>query len=233
MTYAAVAAAVVSVVAGAAGTAVSMKSANDARNKQQAIARRAAEEADLLNNQREQLTQKFTKENFDPVQRDERFEQAAKTNETSLIDALTAAHNGGSTAGEVKSGAEGNLSSDYTRAAGAATASATEDMLKRARLMSRTNAPGLMYGEEALKGGQLASDIAGINSRINRTNSAANNAINGAADQGSLVGGLLVGAAPGIGAAAGSGVKGALGGATMTPRQGGPGWGFGIKTKLD
>lgn len=177
--------------ASAAGATMQQSAAEDAAKKQQDIINRAAEENDALNAKREQTTQQFVKDNFDPVNREQRLDDTAKANEISLVDALMKA-NGGS-AGEVKSAAEGNLSSDYTRAAGTATAVAADDILKRARLMSRINAPSLMYGQEALSGGQLSSDLAGLNSSANRTNNYANMLLNRAQNRGSLAGGLLTG----------------------------------------
>jgi hypothetical protein len=65
--------------------------------------------------------------------------------------------------------------------------------------MARNNAGSLMYGNESLKGGQLASDVMGINSQGTRNANATKTALNNVDNSGSLVGGLLMGAAPMIG----------------------------------
>lgn len=178
--------------ASAAGTAVTSIEASNAADRQQNIINAAAEEDARLNQQKQATTERFAQETFDPVQRRDNFEQAAKQNEVSLIDELLKAQ-GGKTA-DVKTAAEGSLSSDYTRAAGEATAAAHDDILKRARLMARTNAPGLLATEEAMKGGQLASDIAGINSQSALNNKYAQLGVARNASRGSLAGGLLQGA---------------------------------------
>lgn len=209
-TWAAVAAA----VASAAGTAMQASEASSAAKRQQSIANAAAEEDARITQQKQIATNDFAQNTFDPVKRKDNFEQAAQDSETSLIDSLLKAQ-GGNTA-EVKTAAEGNLSADYTRAAGEATARANEDILKRARLMARTNAPGLLATEEMLKGGQLASDIAGLDSKSNLNNKYARLAIDRNQSKGSLAGGLLQGLGSMGMAAAGS-----MGGGSSASSKGG------------
>lgn len=189
-------AAIAAAVAAAAGSAVSASESSDAAARQQRIIEQAAEEDARLNNKKEIATNQYAQENFTPETRRQNLENAATQNETSLIDSLLKAQ-GGSTA-EVKSGAEGNLSQDYTKAAGAATAAAGDDIIKRARLMARTNAPSLLYQQDAQKGADLASEIAGLNSQSGLNAKYTNNALNRAQNKGSLAGGLL----QGVGAAA-------------------------------
>lgn len=186
-TWAAVAAA----VASAAGTAIQASEASSAAKRQQNIVNAAAEEEAKITQKKQLATNDFAQNTFDPVKRRDSFELAAQDNETSLIDSLLKAQ-GGNTA-EVKTAAEGNLSADYTRAAGEATARANDDILRRARLMARTNAPGLLATEEMLKGGQLASDVAGLNSKSNLNNKYAQLGIVQNQSKGSLAGGLLQG----------------------------------------
>lgn len=180
------------------GTVMQMQSADDAAAEQKRIINQAAEEEARLNDKKAQTIEGFAKETYDPKTRDQRYEQAATKQETSLVDSLLKA-NAGNNGGEIKTAAEGDLSSDYTRAKGAATAAATEDILKRARLMARAGAGGQMFNDEALKGGQLSSDVAGINSSINRTNRDAQTQLGGVRNDGSLVGGLLTGLGPAVG----------------------------------
>ncbi len=174
------------------GQVMNMSSQNDAADKQQRIINNAQAETERLNTQKANTITKFATDTFNPATRDQRYEQAATKGETSLADALLSA-NGGKE-GEVNQGAEGNLSSDYVRGKATATANATEDIIKRAKLMARNNAAGEMYNNESLMGGQLASDVLGINSAGQRVNSATRAQLSGVNDTGSLAGGLLMAA---------------------------------------
>ena len=178
----------------AGGTVMQMSSADEAAAKQQNIINQTAAENANLNTQKANLVQDFTAKTYDATARDTNYENAADNRETSLVDALLSANDGKE--GESKNAAEGNLSDDYTRAKATSTAASTEDILKRARLMARSSAGGLMYGNEALQGGQLSSEVAGINSSVNRNNNYANTALSGVRNTGSLAGGLLTGLAP-------------------------------------
>jgi len=179
------------------GTLMQQQSASDAADKQQSIINQGAEENTQLSKKKENTIQNFAESTFNPTTRDQSYENAATKNESSLADALLSANGGES--GEVKQGSEGNLSNDYVRGRATATANATNDILNRARLMARNNAGGLMYGDESLKGGQLASDVMGINSTGTRSANATRSALSGVDNKGSLVGGLLMGAAPMVG----------------------------------
>lgn len=183
----------------AGGQLMQMNSANDAAEKQQRIINQAAEETSRLNTKKANTIQDFASNTYDPNTRNTNYENAATKNESSLVDALLSANDG--KASEVAQGAEGKLSDDYTRAKAGATASATDDILKRARLMARNNAGSLMYGQEALKGGQLSSDIGLINGSIDRTNNSARTQLGGVDNNGSLAGGLLMGLSPMVGKA--------------------------------
>lgn len=180
------------------GSVLQAKAADDAANKQQRIINQADEQTKNLNQQKQLITQDFADKTFNPATRDQNYENAATKHEGSLVDALLKA-NEGNGGGEVSNATEGTLSSDYTRARGTATANATEDILKRAKLMARNSAGGLMYNDEALKGGQLSSDIAGFDSRVNGVNRSANTSLAAAGNKGSLIGGILTGAAPMVG----------------------------------
>ncbi|MCB5184007.1 hypothetical protein LG201_02170 [Methylobacillus gramineus] len=175
----------------AGGTYMNMQATEDAADRQQKIINNAAAETADKNNQKANKVETFAEDIYNPATRDQSYEQAATENESSLVDALLRA-NGGSD-GAIRKSAEGNLSSDYTRAKAASTALATDDILKRAKLMGRQNAGGLMYNNELLKRGQLNSEVAGIQSSINRTNNSAGAALSGVRNNGSLAGGLLAG----------------------------------------
>lgn len=176
------------------GTVMQQQAADDAANKQQSIINQAAEENTRLSKQKENTIQNFAESTFNPATRDQSYENSATKNESSLSDALLSANGGNE--GKVSQGAEGNLSNDYLRSKATATASATDDILNRARLMARNNAGGLMYGDESLKGGQLASDVLGINSAGTRSANATKTALSGVNNNGSLAGGLLTGISP-------------------------------------
>ena len=175
-----------------AGMLLNQNAADDAAEQRQRIIDNAQAETDRLNTQKANTITKFATDTFNPATRDQRYEQAATKGESSLADALLSA-NGGKE-GEVNQGAEGNLSSDYVRGKATATANATEDIIKRAKLMARNNAGGEMYNNESLMGGQLASDVLGINSAGRRVNSSTRAQLSGVNDTGSLAGGLLMAA---------------------------------------
>jgi hypothetical protein len=178
-------------VMAAAGTKMQMDAQADAADKQQSIINNAQAETSRLNEKKADTIQNFASKTFDPTARDGKYEAAATKNESSLVDSLLSANNG--KASEVAQGAEGKLSDDYTRAKAGATASATDDILTRARLMARNNAAGLMYGQEQLDSGQLSSDIGLINGSMQRTNNDARTQLSGVNNNGSLAGGLLTG----------------------------------------
>lgn len=176
----------------AGGTVLNTMAADDAAEQRQRIINQAAEEDARLSKQKADTIEKFAENTFNPEKREQRYEDAATKQETSLVDTLLKA-NAGNNGGEVTNATQGALSGDYARARGAATAAATEDILKRARLMARSNAANLMYNDETLKGGQLASDVAGIGSQSARNNRSASLQLGNVSNNGSLVGGLLTG----------------------------------------
>jgi len=195
-------AAIASAAIAAAGTGLSMSESADAADRQQKLVNQAAEEDANLTQKQQATTQKFAQNTFTPEKRIESYENAAKGSEDSLVDMLVKASSGD--IGAANNSTQGNLSQDYKTATGAAAAASKDDILKRARLMSRTNAPSLMYGDEALAAGQLQSDLAGLDSSRNRNKGYFDNAFNGAADRGSIAGGLLVGLGSQVGGVAGS-----------------------------
>jgi hypothetical protein len=182
------------------GAYLQSEAADDAADEQRSIINQADEQTKKINKQKIETTQKFAEDTFNPANREQKYEDAATKSESSLVDALMKASDG-----EVSQAAEGRLSNDYIRGKAAASADATTDILKRARLMGRQNANSLMYDEEALKGGQLSSDLAGLGYQANSVNRGASNDLNAAQNQGSLIGGLLSGAAPMIGSYKGTG----------------------------
>jgi hypothetical protein len=176
------------------GAYLQSEAADDAADEQRKILNAADEQTKKLNKQKQDLTQKFAEETFNPANRDQKYEEAATKQEESLVDALLKASDG-----TVAGAAEGNVSNDYIRGKAAASSSATEDILKRAKLMARQDAAGLMYNDEALKSGQLSSDLSAFDYAGNNVNRNAQNAFNQAANQGSLIGGLMTGISPLVG----------------------------------
>lgn len=178
-----------------AGTIMQQQAAEDANNQRQAILNATEAENAKLNEQRANTVENFANTTYNPADRIARYENAATKQEASLAQALMDA-NGGKASGDVSSSAYGNLSSDFTRAKADATAKAADDIMKRARLSARTGAAGMMYDQEALMGGDMASEVAGIGSKMNRNDRYARTALSGVQDNGSLAGGLLQGLAP-------------------------------------
>lgn len=179
-----------------AGTYLQQQAADDAVERQQKIINQAADENSRLQAKKADTITNFAKDTFDPTTRDQSYEAAATKNENVLKDALLSAQGG---EGQVYQGTDGNLSSDYTRGKASATAKATQDIMDRSRLLARSNAAGLMYNDEALKGGKLSSDIMGIDAEAERNNNAARAGVSSVRNKGSVLGGLLVAGAPAIG----------------------------------
>lgn len=180
--------------ASAAGTAISVDSANNAADRQQSIINSAADESSRLNEKKAGLVESYTKDIYDPTKRADKQEQAITRQESSLVDALEKA-GGGSIADT-----QGRVSEDYLRAKASSTAAGADDILRRARIAARNSGASLLFNDEATTGANLSSDIAGINSQDSRQRGYASNAVSAARDRGSLVGGLLQAG----GAAAGS-----------------------------
>ena len=198
-TGAEIAALAAATVLSAGGTVMSASAAEAAANKRQRIINQANEQEAENQDRRQQVAEQFVQDTLTPQNRRATLEQAATDANTSLVDALQSAQQGN--AAEVKTGAEGRLSGDYTRAAASASANSLAKALTQARLMARTNAPALMYQHEANKAAQMQSDLAGIN-RDSRFNAMmAGNQVNAVRDDGSLAGGLMSGLASGVSSA--------------------------------
>lgn len=181
------------------GLLMNQMNQNDAAENQQRILSQAQEEQSRLNGKKADTITNFAAETFNPTTRDQKYEQAAVKNESSLKDALLSASGG--EGGEVYGGTQGNLSDDYVRGKAKATADSATDIANRARLLARSNAAGNMYNDESLAGANLASDVLGINAAGQRTRSATNSALNAQNNQGSMLAGLLTTAgmaAPGV-----------------------------------
>lgn len=171
----------------AGGTVMQQSAIEDANNQRQSILNAAADEQAKINDKKASTIEDFAQGTLTAPMRDQRYEAAATKQEGELSKALTEA------GGKSGAGAEGKLSSDFDRAKAESTAAAADDIMKRARATSRINAGGLMYGQEALRGGDMASDVTGLTGKAGRYNRYAQNAVNGVADNGSLAGGLLTG----------------------------------------
>lgn len=172
-----------------AGMLMQQQAAEDTNNERQAILRAAQETESKLNEKKAATIEDFAQQTLNAPQRAARYEQAATTREGDLTKALQDA-----AGGEVNANGYGKVSEDYTRAKADATASAADDIMKRARAAARTSAAGGMYDEESLLGGDLATNVAGITSTSKRNARYTNSALGGVNDSGSLVGGLLAGA---------------------------------------
>lgn len=171
------------------GTYMSQQSAEEAANKQQSIINQAADENSRLQTKKSDTITNFADTNYDPTTRDKNYEAAATKNEDSLKDALLSASGG---EGQIYTGTEGNLSSDYSRAKAKSTADATQDILNRTKLLARSNAGSLLFNDESLKGANLASDVMGINSAADRNNNSARVGAGSVRNNGSTLGGLLL-----------------------------------------
>lgn len=182
----------------AAGGAYSAVSAADEASNQKRIINDAAIEADKLQEKKQAITNKFVEETYQPEERQKRFDELAVKNELSLADQLRKSQGG--QLGDVKSTAEGQLSSDFYGAAKTASQNSVDDILKRTRLLAKVNAPSLLYSDEGLAHGQLASDLAGYNLQNNRNNRYTNQTLQNSKNNGSLVAGLLSGAGSAVGA---------------------------------
>lgn len=172
------------------------EAASDAADKQQAIIRAAEEENQKINKAGEEAVNSFAEKTFGVENREQRYEQAAGEREQSLAEALSSA--------KIDSdAATGAVSSDYLQARQTSRVGADSEAAKRAKLLARTGAGGLMYGKESMMGGQLASDLAGLSGQTQRNNRYAQTAA-GSVRGDSLAGGLLSGlGAAGLSHAAG------------------------------
>lgn len=180
----------IAVIMSSMGTKMQMDAASNANSERQAILSAAGEEQAKINSKKAATIEDFTQGTLTAPQRDQRYEAAATRQEGDLAKALSEA------GGKSDAGGGGKLSSDFTRAKAESTVAAADDIMKRVRATARTNAGGLMYGQESLLGGDMASDVAGLTGKAGRYNRYAQNAVNGVADNGSLAGGLLSGSAP-------------------------------------
>lgn len=173
-----------------AGAYMQYDAANTAHKERKSILAAADIENNKLADKQANLSQDFAKETFDIEGRSDKYEQAAATAETGLAKALLDA-NGGD--GKIASNTYGNVSSDYDRAKATATTDAAADIAKRAKLTARAGAGGMRANNEALRTGELATDVGGFSSRMSRNNRYAQNAVGNVFDGGSLAGGLLQG----------------------------------------
>ncbi len=176
-----------SAAASAGGTMMQADAADDAANERQNILRAGEEENQRINKAGEDTVNQFAEKTFDPQDRNQRYEDVANQREKTLAEALTEASAGSGNA------ATGNVSTDYLGGQKTATADSAADAAKRARLLARTGAGGLMYGQESMMGGQLASDLTGLSQKSRRNANYTQNAAGAVRDNGSLAGGLLSG----------------------------------------
>ena len=150
------------------GTAGSLYASNQAQNaaeeadnQRRQIAAAGEEEAQRISGEGEQITNDFAKKVFDPSNRDASYEAGIQERGDSLAGALAAAGGGDNQA-------VGNVSSDYNQASAASKAAGAADGEQSARMMARLGGGSLMFGQEAMMGGELASDLAGVGSRQQR-----------------------------------------------------------------
>ena len=202
----------------AGGAYLQKESADDAANKQQSIINAAAEENQAVAKEGEKLTNDFAKDVFDPAAREQRYDQQVGKREESLGAALASANAESPTAG-----ASGNVSADYTAASGASKAAGSAEAAKQAKLMARVGGSGLLYGSEALMGGNLASELGGVGQKLRRNGQYAQTAAGAVRDTGSLAGSLMQGAGAAYGAYGGrmGGASGGAGYPDSLPTRGG------------
>lgn len=189
---------IIGIASAVGGTLLQKQSADAAADRQQKIIANAQDETSRRNEQRARTITDFAGDTFDAGNRTQRYEEAALNNEGSLVDALLDS-NGGEH-GEVEAATTGKVSDDFIRGKATASTKATEDILKRTKLLSRNNAGRLLYNKEALDGANLNSDLSALGHAQTRTNSATNAQLSGVYDQGSLAGGLLSAAGSNAGA---------------------------------
>lgn len=202
--------AILSAVSSAGGMYMQNEAANDAANERRNIAAAAEAESQKIGAESERTVNDFAQKTFDPTKREQNYEQAADEREISLAQALSSA--GGET-----TGASGAVSSEYLSGRDASAAASSAEAAKRAKLLARTGAGGLLGNREAMMGGQLSSDLAGIGAKSARNSRYANNAINNVGPGTSLAGGLM----SGLGAAGMSSAGGMMAG----------GGGFGVTNR--
>lgn len=175
----------------AAGSYMQYDAAEKAHKERKSILAAADTENSKLGEKQAGLIEDSAAKTFNIGERAKSYEEGAKAEESSLAKTLLDANKGGD--GQIASSAYGNVSSDYGRAKAAATVSAADDIAKRAKLLSRATAGGLQTNKEALRTGDLATEVGGFSSKMNRNNRYAQNAVGNVFDGGSLVGGLLQG----------------------------------------
>lgn len=195
---------IAALAATAGGTYMQSEAASDANNQRQMIMRQAEEENQRINKAGEETVNDFAEKTFGAENRDERYEEAAQTREQSLAEALSSART-------TPEQASGNVSSDYLQARQTSDMGAQAEAAKRAKLLARTGATSLMYGQEGMMGGQLSSDLAGLSDKSRRNSRYAQNAAGAVGPGDSLAGGLLAGLG-GAGLSSAASKPGAYGG---------------------
>lgn len=168
------------------GTVLQNQAAEDAADEQRAILAAGEEENQRINQRGEQAVNEFADKTFKAENRDASYEDAAKQREGSLSEALTQAST-------PVANSTGAVSSDYLHGMTTAKTQMSDDAAKRAKLMARAGAGSIMLGNESMRGGQLASDLAGLSQANRRNSNYARNAAGQVRNNGSLVGGLMSG----------------------------------------
>ena len=182
------------------GTIMGNSSARDAEQRQQRILADADITARKKVQDKNNMIQKFTADTYNPLNRQQNYETAAKTANTGFLDTIKQANNG--SYGEVPTSAQGKLSEDYVKANATQSANAANDIMDRARLAARSGAGSGMFMGEDMKTNDLNSNIGIADSAINNIQKTGANAANSVRDRGSLLGGLLAGGGSALGNAA-------------------------------
>lgn len=178
-----------------AGMLLNNNAAQEAESRQRRILRDAEEATRKKNQQKNALLEDFTKDTYTPETRLQSYEDAAKDTETKLVDSVKSEATGSN---GVPINAQGKLSEDYIRSNAQASASSLDDILERARLMSRAGAGGNMFMNEGMKTNELNSQVGILDSAGRRITNDAVTRANGVQNNGSIAGGLLMGAAPAV-----------------------------------
>lgn len=191
----------IALLASAAGAATTMVAQDQRDRATDRAIQQGAEEESKIQRRANNTTNDYVRETFTPETRTQNYEAQATKREQSLGDILAQASEGQGTA------ATGAVSSDYTRAKAAADANSSARASKSARLLARGGALGDLFGNEAIRGGDYASDMLGFNADSNMNRTLTNSNVRRAQRKGrelELLGGLM--SAYGMSGAPGAGV---------------------------
>lgn len=178
----------------AAGSAASYMSAEDAADERRRAAALGAENEAKIQDKANEATKEYVTETFDPTKRAVNYENEAGSREKALGELLSAQSDLGQ--GDVSAATTGAVSGAYDTARANATDRSAQRAKNTARLLARAGGAGGLFGNEAIKGADYASDMLGfgVDSNLNRTLTGARYQNAGDGGNLALLGGLLSGA---------------------------------------